>query len=50
MGIVDYLAIGWWGLIGAAFSLAETPTRIKRNKNARLQQEDKSRSQEVVGR
>lgn len=43
MGIVDYIAIGWWGLISVALTLAEPPARIKRNKNARLQREYKSR-------
>ena len=40
-GVVDYIAIGWWGLIGAAFTLTEVTARIKRNKNARLRREDK---------
>ena len=41
MGLGDYIAIGWGGLIGVAFTLAEVPARIKRNKNARLRREDK---------
>jgi hypothetical protein len=33
MGLGDYIGIGWWGLIGAAFTLAEyVAKRTKRNK------------------
>jgi len=33
MGLTDYIAIGWWGLLGVAFTLTECLVkRTKRNK------------------
>lgn len=50
MGLTDYIAIGWWGLLGVAFTLTETvPARIKRNKNARLRRKDMGQGKRAVG-